>query len=33
VVLRMGLALANSDERPSWNADAEFRSVRERGGQ
>ena len=33
VVLRMGLSLANSDERPSWNADAEFRSVRERGGE
>ena len=32
-VLRMGLSLANSDERPSWNADAEFKSVRERGGQ
>jgi Zn-dependent M28 family amino/carboxypeptidase len=33
VVLRMGLSLANSDERPSWNADAEFKAVRERGGQ
>ena len=33
VVLRMGLSLANSDERPSWNEDAEFRTVRERGGE
>jgi Zn-dependent M28 family amino/carboxypeptidase len=33
VVLRMGQSLANSDERPSWNADAEFKAVRERGGQ
>ena len=33
VVLRMGLSLANSDERPSWNEDAEFRAVRERGGE
>ena len=33
VVLRMGLSLANSDERPSWNPDAEFRAVREPGGQ
>jgi Zn-dependent M28 family amino/carboxypeptidase len=33
IVLDMGLSLANSDERPSWNADAEFKAVRERGGQ
>ena len=33
VVLRMGLSLANSDERPTWNADAEFKSVRDRGGE
>jgi Zn-dependent M28 family amino/carboxypeptidase len=33
IVLRMGTALANSDDRPTWNADAEFKAVRERGGE
>lgn len=28
VVLRLGLAVANAAERPQWNADAEFRTVR-----
>lgn len=27
------LSLANSDEKPSWNADAELKAVRDRGGQ
>jgi hypothetical protein len=28
IVLRFAIAVANATERPTWNADAEFRSVR-----